>query len=121
MATTFLNISNHPSGRWSAKQKDKAMEYGEIMDWVFPMIGSAWSHENVEELADSYLRKVKSLASPEEVVIHIMGELTFCFSLISKLKSEGYLCVASTSERRVVEKNDGVKEVTFEFERFREY
>ena len=49
-----------------------------------------------------------------------MGELTFTFALVSKLKALGIPAIASTTERNSVEET-GVKSSVFEFVKFRSY
>ena len=73
-------------------------------------------------MAEKTLGKIYQTAYPaREVTIHIMGEMTFTFRLVEKLKAAGIRCVASTSERVVQELSDGKKVVQFSFVRFREY
>lgn len=117
----FLNITNHPSDRWSAKQIAVAHSIGEIKDLPFPVIDETLNTEAVQALADKYTQVVLQIASPHDAVIHIMGEMTFTFALVSKLKALGYRCVASTSERIVEDLADGSKNVKFEFCQFRDY
>lgn len=50
-----------------------------------------------------------------------MGEVTFCYAVITRLQSLGIPCIASTTRRQITEAADGVKEVHFDFETFREY
>lgn len=121
MPNVFINLSNHSSDKWTVKQMEAARVYGDVIDWPFPKIDASWDSADVYRLAVSYFQRITEFAPADRVVVHIMGEMTFCFTLVSMLKSNGYRCVASTSERRVVEKQDGVKEVTFDFERFRCY
>jgi hypothetical protein len=49
-----------------------------------------------------------------------MGEMTFTFTLVKKLKQAGIPCLASTMER-LVKEEDGKKIVEFKFVQFREY
>lgn len=116
----FINLTNHPSSKWSEEQKKAASEYGEILDWPFPKISSEWDERMLEIMVNEYVG-LAELHPPCSAVFHIMGELTFSFSLVEKLKKRGYVCVASTTERDVVEKADNVKETTFRFVRFRRY
>jgi hypothetical protein len=50
-----------------------------------------------------------------------MGELTFCFALVARLQQAGFACVASTSQRHVIELENNQKQVNFNFVRFRKY
>lgn len=91
--------------------------YGEVRDLNFPYIEPSWSLDQVRQLAEEYLAKIK-LMPP--ATVHLMGELTFCFVLASLLKSIGIPCVASTTQR-IVEEVDGKKLSTFIFVQFRPY
>jgi hypothetical protein len=53
--------------------------------------------------------------------VHIMGEMTFCFALIEKLKQNNIKCIASTSKRIVNTISNNKKEIIFEFCTYREY
>ncbi len=123
MTTTFfINISNHPSSKWSEKQLSAARKYGEVIDWTFPTIGAEWSETEVNGLADQYVSRVsKEFPDPKMVTLHVMGELNFTFSLVARLVAKGYTCIASTTQRMVEEKENQVKEVRFDFVRFRKY
>lgn len=51
-----------------------------------------------------------------------MGEQTFAYSLVKRLKNRNINCVASTTKRIVNMDSSGQKkEVIFQFERFRYY
>lgn len=117
----FINLSNHPSSQWEESQLSAAQKYGKIIDLDFPMIASRGTRDEIQTIVHKYLIKLQSIAPPNEAVVHIMGEMTFCFKLVDMLKSAGYTCLASTSERKVKDLGDGKKEVTFEFVQFREY
>ncbi|MFT6130112.1 MAG: hypothetical protein ACJATN_001838 [Neolewinella sp.] len=114
----LLNLTNHPSTRWSEKQLATAEEaYGEVQDLQFPSIPSGASTAEVEELAETYLEKVVE-ASP--TAVHLQGEFTFVYALALRLQEQGIPVVASTSER-VVEEREGKKIVHFNFVQFRDY
>lgn len=117
----LINLSNHPSTDWTETQLAAAGKYGEIRDLPFPQIDPTLSPKQINELATQYLLQVQTIAPPQEAVVHIMGELTLCYQLVHRLKSLGYTCLASTSERKVKDLGNGKKEVTFEFVQFREY
>jgi len=114
----FLNLSNHPSNRWSDKQLTSAQFYGELHDLPFPNIPPAASSEEVEQMAEIYKNKVIELAPK---VVHLMGEMTFTACLLRKLQAQGFHCVASTTERVVLEETDGSKTFKFNFVQFRTY
>ena len=122
MTKLFLNLTNHPSSLWCDKQLEAARAYGEIMDMPFPMIDETDNETYISALADEYLQKILDLAKDNNVIVHLMGELTFTFALLKRLQKYGIPCVASTSRRIVKEEEAGRKgEVIFHFERFRSY
>ena len=117
----FINFSNHPSSRWGDAQLAAAEKYGEICDLPFPVVDEQSSEEEVSQLADRYVATIMSMGIPEDLTVHVMGEMTFTFAVVKRLKELGIRCVASTSERRTTYTADGVKMSEFSFVRFREY
>ncbi|NSW45396.1 MAG: CRISPR-associated protein [Bacteroidales bacterium] len=120
----LINLSNHPSDSWPESQKQKAHElYQEIIDLSFPEVDPNGDEEYIENLAELYLNKIIEIKNrtSNTVIVHLMGELTFCFALVKKLQGYNIKCVASTTKRMVdtTSKNTIVK--TFSFVRFREY
>ncbi len=115
----LINLSNHPFAQWGEEQQRAASVYGECRDMPFPQIPTEWGSDQVGELADKYAAEIMALDGDKTV--HIMGEQTFCFSLITKLLKEGIACVASCTERDVTQLPDGSKQVRFHFARFRNY
>ena len=57
----------------------------------------------------------------ENTVVHVMGEMTFTYNLVTALKEVGIVCLASTTERLVKMMPDGKKVSEFKFVQFREY
>ena len=117
----FINFSNHPSCYWGDAQRAAAEKYGEICDLPFPMVDGQSSEEEISQLADSYVAKIISMGKPEEITVHIMGEMTFTFMVVTRLKELGIRCVASTTERKTSYNADGTKLSEFSFVKFREY
>ena len=118
----LLNLSNHPSARWSAQQAEAANRlYGEIVDLPFPQVDPNGDETYIASLVGEYTEKVLQLAKNQKVTVHLMGEMTFCFALVSHLQKHGITCVASTTERIVKESENGTKEVIFKFVQFRNY
>lgn len=114
----LLNLSNHPSTNWPESQKKAAIEtFGSIEDLPFPQIDPNWDEDKIDELAAEYLLKIMQI---NPAAVHIMGELTFAFKLVDRLKAENIKCVASTTVREASEEN-GIKISVFRFIRFREY
>ena len=127
MNNLFINLSNHPSSKWSAKQIDAALKLsdnGPIIDMPFPNIDPEMSSDEINALSDEYVAKIINLAKEYETdyaIIHVMGEMTFTYSLVHNLNNNGYYCYASTTKRNVIEKENGTKISTFEFVQFRRY
>lgn len=121
----LINLSNHPYDTWSDSQKKAAEEFGECKDIPFPNIPSDANEKEIDKLAMDYLNKIlqykKSLSHDSTIVVHIMGEQTFCYNLVSKLQKAGVVCVASCTTRDVTIQPDGSKQARFHFARFREY
>lgn len=115
----LLNISNHPSDKWFEEQYQTAIQaYGGIIDLPFPNVPPEATSDQVGRLANEYFEKV---TATQPTAVHLMGEMTFTHALVQKLKAAGIPCVASTSERMVVEGADGEKTVRFRFVQFRAY
>lgn len=117
----LVNLTNHPYSEWGEQQREAARCYGECVDIPFPMVPPDANAREVELLADSYFDRIIQLDSPEVITVHIMGEQTFCYALISKLLRAGVPCVASCTARDVTVMEDGSKQVRFHFSRFRPY
>ena len=112
----LLNLSNHPSASWSPAQL--AAAGGNVVDLAFPQVAPDGDEAYIEQLANDYYNKINAMSNIKAV--HIMGEMNFTYSLVSKLKAHNIRCVASTTKRETVEEN-GVKISKFNFVRFREY
>jgi hypothetical protein len=123
----LVNLSNHPSGDWDARQiKTAESLYGTIVDLPFPLVDPYASSQKVERQAMLFFEKIIHLLktnaeSNSRIAVHIQGEFTFVFNLVTKLKSAGIKCIASTSIRNVKEIKPGEKMINFEFVQFREY
>lgn len=117
----LINLTNHPSTFWDASQLQAAADYGAVVDMPFPAIDAQSDVQSVELLVNEYFEEICKLAKNNQITVHIMGEMTFCFALISRLQRAGIACVASTSTRLVEELGDGQKQVNFNFVRFRTY
>lgn len=114
----LLNLSNHPSSTWPENQKKAATEkYEFIEDLAFPQIDPKADEDVIEKLAEEFELKIRK---KDPTAVHIMGEMTFTYRMVNRLKSIGIPCIASTTNRKVTEKN-GVKTSVFEFVRFRSY
>lgn len=115
----LLNISNHPSTLWPEKQVQMAnRQFGEIKDLSFPQIDPEADEALVGDLAGEYLDRILTL---KPKAVHLMGELTFTFELVQRLKNHGISVLASTTHRISDVLPDGTKISKFEFVRFRQY
>ncbi|GEM_PF-276623 len=108
----LINLSNHPSETWCGRQRQAAKVYGTIVDLPFPAVDPGGDEAYIERLADEYTGKILCMATDCRPVVHLMGEMTLTVVLLSRLRSEGIRCIASTSQRQV-EEVDGQKQVTF--------
>jgi len=120
----LINLSNHPLNTWQENQISAAKtKYGEIVDIAFPLIPPEEGLEFIHNIANEYLEKIEEKikkTSDYENAVHIMGELTFTYVLVNKLREKGIKAIASTTRRDVVETAEG-KLSRFSFIRFREY
>lgn len=114
----FINLSNHPSSEWSEEQLKAAKEYGEVIDLSFPNIEPYFTSEDVNELADITAEGIVEI--DDHAVVHIMGEMTYTYAVVSRLKAKGITCLASTTERNTFMMG-GKKISEFKFVQFREY
>lgn len=114
----LLNLSNHPSSKWTLEQLQTARrQYSDVEDLPFPNIPPSYSEDELDALVEDYCSTVQKL-NPDAV--HVMGEMTFTYRLVNRLKEAGIKCLASTTNR-IVEEKDGKKIVQFQFVQFREY
>lgn len=114
----LVNISNHPSSDWTHKQRDVAInKYGKIEDIQFPKIDPLSESDEVEQLAAKYAQRIEDL---QPCVVHVMGEMIFTYKLVSILKENGIMCIASTTNR-ISDMSGDIKTSIFDFVGFREY
>jgi len=137
----FLNISNHPSNKWSEEQKSAALKLvadeeacwdGMIIDIPFPAVSPNIGGDDIAKMADEVIDLIRRHFTKEIIqrllteplpspVIHVMGEMGLTFYLVDKLRALGFPCAHSTTERVVEEKPDGTKVSQFRFVKFRFY
>lgn len=115
----FINLSNHPSVCWGEDQLQAARQIGEIVDIHFPNIEPEFTSSMVNNLADITVNNIMGVG--KDIVVHVMGEMTFTYAVVSRLKQLGVKCLASTTERNTVIMPDGKKVSDFKFVQFREY
>ena len=117
----FVNLSNHPSSDWTEKQLKAAERYGKVVDVAFPAIPPEADERVISQMADHYVAIVHEMAKDKAVTLHVMGEMTFVFRVVSQLEAMGVTCLASTTERIVHVTDAGEKISEFHFVRFRKY
>ena len=117
----LINLSNHPSQYWSKEQKKAAASYGRIIDMPFPAINPDASEDDIDNMANEYVKKLLDLEVQYNITVHIMGEMTFTYMVVSQLKAIGIECIASTTDRDAEYLADGKKITDFQFVRFRKY
>lgn len=118
----FVNCSNHRVENWCNDQLEAAKVYGEIVDYIFPMVDARASKEDVSKLAENVCRDIIAI-HPD--VVMCQGEFTLCFAIVNILKNAGIKVVAGCSNRKAVDhmNEDGTitKVAEYKFEKFREY
>lgn len=117
----FYNISNHPSNYWPQNQLSEAHQIaGEVVDIPFPEVSPYDGSDIITSKAKQFGQELISKLEGGDV-IHIMGEHTFMFALVSYLLQHGVRCVASTTHREVEYNETGDKISQFHFVNFRDY
>ncbi|MBK9270718.1 MAG: CRISPR-associated protein [Saprospiraceae bacterium] len=120
----LINLSNHPSSKWSSEQLDAAEKsYQLIEDIPFPHVPPEAETFEVEAMAFELFENIKlHLGSPRWLdAIHIAGEMTFTMAFVALAQRQGFNCISSTTKRIVEDKPDGSKISVFKFCRFRTY
>lgn len=122
----FINLSNHPSSKWSKMQLEAAMELtsdNRIQDIPFPAVSATATTADILTIADDLLHHSVMQAKPEAIMI--AGEFTLAYAMIELCLRAGIKVVAACSDRRTKEtvNQDGTvtKTVNFEFIQFREF
>ena len=116
----LINLTNHPSEKWSEEQMKAALNYEEVVDMPFPIIKPTFTKDDIMFLVRECAEKISGLMKGNTVV-HVMGEMTFTHNLVNALKETGITCIASTTERKTIMTPDGKKISEFKFVQFREY
>ena len=81
----LINLTNHPSEFWSEKQLAAAHQYGKIVDIHFPNIEPSFTTSMVNRLAEDTIEAIKVFG--KDIVVHVMGEMTFTYAVVSRLKA----------------------------------
>ena len=122
MKNTFVNLTNHPSEQWSEPQRAAALEYGPIIDVLFPAVPESADLAAVTRLVYSYFEQLKRLENP---VVLIQGESVFVYTLVRLLEQARIPALAAVNRRQVQEtrlRNGATqKTAVFLFAGFRPY
>jgi len=121
----LINISNHPSSRWSQSQLQSALAFAEeIIDVPFPLVDPSAREKEIHQMASEIFTKhILSLPKWKDSVVMIQGEFSLCYALFMLCKSNALPIAIPTTSRQVREKvlADGsvIKQATFKFVRWR--
>lgn len=124
MKKLLINISNHPSNKWTEEQK---ADFDEIIDIPAPQIPPDMSAGDVSYVVDTFMSRFDRVYFSNKdckKYLCLLGEYTFCYLFLYKLISCGYIfsLAIPTTERVVEEKQtpEGVvKTSVFKFVRWR--
>lgn len=119
--TVFINFTNHPIAQWSEEQLRAAEQIGELMEIPFPLVSPEATAEEVGKMADEQVKGIVRMADGHSATVHIAGEHTLTFAIVTRLRAKGIKCVASTTYRSTVQLPDGTEIRDFNFIQFREY
>lgn len=118
----FINISNHPSVRWSAEQTAAAMKFGDIVDVPFPDVPAGVDTAAVSALADEYCARILDLRAD---AVLVQGEMSLSFAVAGRLQRNGIAVLCACSERvcetSVLDDGSTERRSVFRFVRFRRY
>jgi len=120
----LINLSNHPYAQWNEEQKRASETFGDCVDLPFPSIDPDGDEEYIVRMAEEYYQKIVQFVETEpnvKVTVHLMGEMTFLYALLEKLKQNNIRCIASTTQRKGIDLGNGRKDIQFQFVRFRYY
>ena len=72
-------------------------------------------------MTEEYVKQILELKEHYNITVHVMGEMTFTYMVVSQLKAMGIECIASTTIRDAEYSSDGKRISDFQFVRFRKY
>ena len=115
----LINLTNHPSALWAKEQIEACSGFDGITDMEFPSVDPAWDEDDIARAADDICRRLTCIEGLEAV--HIAGEHTLTFAIVTRLLKAGIRCLTSTTKRNSVDTPDGRIIKTFRFVRLRDY
>ncbi|HET55492.1 MAG TPA: CRISPR-associated protein [Ignavibacteria bacterium] len=120
----LINFSNHLVKDWSDAQLEDARKiYKKLHDIPFPNVDPNADTEDILKLSEqysSYISKLILKSEDKKNAVHVMGEHSLIFAVVSLLQKNDITCIVSTTERNS-EINGNEKISKFNFVRFREY
>lgn len=121
----FVNVSNHPSSRWSDDQREAALTLGgEIRDVQFPNVPPMATNDDVLDMAFDLVDDLfHEIGAGQGDVVMVQGEFSLTIAVVNRLHAYGIKCVVACSEREVVEtvaNGETTKTAVFKFRQFRE-
>lgn len=123
----FINLSNHPSAKWSSEQLKAAPRYGDVVDIAFPPVAATANINDIMSLAKSMVADIcGAYASPDtDIRVLVQGEMTLTHALVCEFQNNIIDCYAVCSDRITEEvvNPDGTttKKAIFKFVQFRVY
>lgn len=120
----FVNLSNHPSEKWSDQQKGMFSGGHAIVDIPFPPVPASASMVEVHAMARDivaahFIDPARGWTDGRKNRVMVQGEFSLTIELTRMLQALGWECVVACSERNTVDNDDGTKTTRFEFVRFR--
>ncbi len=113
----FINVSNHPSAKWSPEQLAAAVALGgEVSDLPFPNVPPTADEAEIATLATGLAAKI-----PDGAVVMASGEFTLTYAIVRRLRERGMTVVAATTDRVKKETTPGNWEMVFTFMKFRAF
>lgn len=119
--SVFVNFTNHPSSGWSEAQLAAARAIGTISDVPFPDVPTDMDEKAFDSLIREYRNRILEVCRGRQATVHIQGEMTFTYRMVSELKSRNIRCLASVTKRNTVDLGDGKSQSVFGFAGFRDY
>jgi CRISPR-associated Csx2 family protein len=96
VARGLVNISAFPFDEWSPTHQSLIrQEYQKVTDLLFPEDIARLNEADFQALIASYYKKIL-LIRPQAV--HVLGEITFTYGLVERLKKAGIPCFAAIWE-----------------------
>lgn len=117
----FVNLTNHPSSEWEKDQLDAASQYGEVVDFPFPIVDAEDSAVDLDRQAEEIIENLLKCYHARSLTVHVMGEMGLTYRLVYGLTNRGVRCLCSTSERKVTELGNGKRIAEYKFVKFRDY